>query len=148
MSEASTTRSGRTRCSGSGGGAPPDDVLVDDGYLYVRGGRSRGERYASILCRDRLQPVDATGGHNPPPPHEATIASRAFGADFAEVKVDPELGTVRVTRHVKVIEAGRILNPRTARSRGIGGVAMGLGQALAEATEADRRDARTSNAGL
>ena len=118
------------------------------GDVYVRGDRSRGERYARILRRNRLQSVEAAGDHNPPPPHEATIARRSFGADFAEVKVDPELGTVRVTRHVKVVEAGRILNPRIARSQIIGGVVMGIGQALTEATEVDRRDARISNAGL
>ncbi|GAA5039337.1 xanthine dehydrogenase YagR molybdenum-binding subunit [Thermocatellispora tengchongensis] len=127
-------------------GASPDDVLVDDGYLFVRGDRSRGERYAQILRRNRLQ--SATGDHTPPPREGATVARWAFGADFTEVKVDPELGTVRVTRHVKAIEAGRIINPRTARSQVIGGVVMGIGQALTEATEVDRRDARITNAGF
>jgi xanthine dehydrogenase YagR molybdenum-binding subunit len=56
----------------------------------------------------------------------------AFGAQFCEVGVNPRTGEVRVRRHLGVFAAGRIINPRTARSQLIGGMTMGIGMALME----------------
>ncbi|MEV6123369.1 xanthine dehydrogenase family protein molybdopterin-binding subunit [Streptomyces sp. NPDC052077] len=63
---------------------------------------------------------------------ESPFARHAFGAHFAETSVDTVTGEVRVTRMLGVFAAGRILNPRTARSQFIGGMTMGLGMALTE----------------
>ncbi|MEU6862046.1 xanthine dehydrogenase family protein molybdopterin-binding subunit [Streptomyces sp. NPDC046876] len=59
-------------------------------------------------------------------------ARHAFGAHFAEVQADTVTGEVRVRRMLGVFAAGRVLNPRTARSQFIGGMVMGLGMALTE----------------
>jgi xanthine dehydrogenase YagR molybdenum-binding subunit len=56
----------------------------------------------------------------------------AFGAQFCEAGVDPLTGEVRVRRHLGVFAAGRIINPRTARSQFLGGMTMGIGMALHE----------------
>ncbi|XVU23918.1 xanthine dehydrogenase family protein molybdopterin-binding subunit [Actinoplanes sp. CA-054009] len=56
----------------------------------------------------------------------------AFGAHFAEVRVDAVTGEVRVSRLYGMYACGRILNPRTARSQFIGGMVMGMGMALFE----------------
>ncbi len=69
-------------------------------------------------------------------------------AVFVEVRVDPEFGTVRVTRVVSAIAAGRIINARTARSQIIGGVVWGIGQALHEETYCDHRMGRFMNHNL
>ncbi|RYE42154.1 MAG: xanthine dehydrogenase family protein molybdopterin-binding subunit, partial [Hyphomicrobiales bacterium] len=66
-------------------------------------------------------------------------------AVFAEVKVDEELGVVRVTRIVNAVAAGRIINPKTARSQILGGVVMGIGMALHEETFTDHRIGRFMN---
>lgn len=66
-------------------------------------------------------------------------------AVFVEVKVDEAFGTVRVTRVVSAIAAGRIINPRTARSQIVGGVVWGIGQALHEETHSDHRLGRFMN---
>ncbi|HEY6882055.1 MAG TPA: molybdopterin cofactor-binding domain-containing protein, partial [Polyangiales bacterium] len=64
--------------------------------------------------------------------------SRAtHSAVFAEVEVDPLLGVVRVTRVVSAIAAGRILNPKTARSQILGGIVWGISMALHEHTRMD-----------
>ena len=68
----------------------------------------------------------------------------SFGAHFCEVKVDPDLGTVRVTRWVSVHGAGRILNAKTARSQIIGGSILGIGAALMEGTVRDPHLARAT----
>ena len=69
-------------------------------------------------------------------------------AIFAEVKVDEELGVVRVTRVVNAVAAGRIINPKTARSQILGGVVMGIGMALHEETFLDNRIGRFMNHNL
>lgn len=72
-------------------------------------------------------------------------ASYTHSAVFVEVKVDEELGQVRVTRIVSAIAAGRILNPKTARSQIIGGVVFGIGMALHEESLLDHRLGRFMN---
>ncbi|MFJ6214774.1 xanthine dehydrogenase family protein molybdopterin-binding subunit [Streptomyces sp. NPDC092296] len=66
-------------------------------------------------------------------------ARHAFGAQFAEVQVDIDTGEARVRRLLGVFAAGRILNPRTARSQFLGGMTMGLGMALLEGSSTDPR---------
>ena len=73
---------------------------------------------------------------------------RAFGAQFVEVRVDADLGTVRVARFVSAIAAGRIVTPKTARSQAVGGIVGGLGMGMLEATVWDPRNARIVNANL
>jgi xanthine dehydrogenase YagR molybdenum-binding subunit len=62
-----------------------------------------------------------------------------FGAHFVEVAVDAFSGETRVRRMLAVCAAGRILNPKTARSQVIGAMTMGVGAALMEALEVDKR---------
>ena len=63
--------------------------------------------------------------------------SGAFGAKFAKVRVDADLGLVRVERLVSVIDCGEVLNERTARSQVVGGTVGGIGHALLEHTVTD-----------
>src|SRR5207253_807464 len=72
----------------------------------------------------------------------------SFGAVFAEVRVDPDLGMVHVSRIVGAYAAGRILNARTARSQMIGGIIYGIAMALHEHTAIDPRTGRYLNADL
>jgi CO/xanthine dehydrogenase Mo-binding subunit len=71
-----------------------------------------------------------------------------FAAKFVEVRVDPDLGLVRVARVVSTIDAGRILNEKTARSQIIGGTVGGIGMALLEETVSDPGTGRIANATL
>jgi len=66
------------------------------------------------------------------------LSRHAFGAQFVEVWVDVDTGELRVPRMVGVFAAGRIVNPRTARSQLIGGMTMGLSMALHEEGVMDR----------
>ncbi|MFE6664717.1 xanthine dehydrogenase family protein molybdopterin-binding subunit [Streptomyces sp. NPDC057697] len=68
---------------------------------------------------------------------ESPYARHAFGAHFAEVAVHARTGEVRMRRMLGVFAAGRILNSRTARSQFIGGMTMGIGMALTEASTMD-----------
>jgi len=77
-----------------------------------------------------------------------TYANYSFGAQFAEVRVDPLLRTVRVSRMVGVFDCGPIINPRTARSNLAGGMIWGASFALLEQTQIDRKAARFANTDL
>ncbi|HSU41134.1 MAG TPA: xanthine dehydrogenase family protein molybdopterin-binding subunit, partial [Polyangiaceae bacterium] len=70
------------------------------------------------------------------------FSSYGFGAQFVEVKVDPDFRTVRVTRAVAAFAAGKILNPKTARSQFLGGMVWGIGLALLEHSRRDERSGR------
>jgi xanthine dehydrogenase YagR molybdenum-binding subunit len=66
-------------------------------------------------------------------------ARHSFGAQFAEVRVDVDTGEVRVPRLLGVFAAGRIVEPKLARSQLVGGMTMGLGMALMEESVLDAR---------
>lgn len=72
----------------------------------------------------------------------------AFGAQFVEVRVHARTCEIRVPRAIGAFAAGRIVNPRTARSQLMGGIIWGLSSALHEATELDERNARYVNTNL
>ena len=69
-------------------------------------------------------------------------AFHSHGAVFVEVRVDPQLGEVRIARVVGAYAAGKILNPKTALSQLKGGIVWGIGLALLEHTVRDPRTAR------
>ena len=81
-------------------------------------------------------------------PVTKTHAIYSFGAQFAEVRIDPLLRTIRVARMVGAFACGRIINPRTARSNLAGGMIWGASFALLEETKVDRPRARFANQDL
>jgi xanthine dehydrogenase YagR molybdenum-binding subunit len=90
-------------------------------------------RYATVLRRYHLDHLSADGAWAT----EEGVAMHTFGAVFAEVRVDADLCVPHVSRVVAVYSAGRIVNPKTARSQMTGGLIWGIGQALLEASEVD-----------
>jgi xanthine dehydrogenase YagR molybdenum-binding subunit len=74
------------------------------------------------------------------------FSMHAFGAVFVEVAVDPDLGETRVRRVVGAYGAGRVINPKLARSQCIGGMIGGIGMALMEHSVVDARNGRVPNA--
>lgn len=104
------------------------------------------DSYHTILAKHYLDSID-TQFDAKPDQHE-THASHAFGAQFAEVSVDPDLGLVRVRRIVSAFAGGRILNAKTALSQYRGGIIQGIGMALLEQTHFDKRLGTFTNVNL
>jgi xanthine dehydrogenase YagR molybdenum-binding subunit len=121
-------------------GVPADRIVIENGFLFHAGDRSRRDSYAGVLSRHG-QPVEGTGSHT-------NTAGYTTGAVFVEVRVDPWLGGVRVVRAVGAYDVGRVMNPRTARSQVLGGVTWGVGFALMERTTYDRNTGRVANPNL
>jgi len=144
--------------------ANPTDVVMEKGRLQLKADPGKGESFGELMKRASLGDIEGSalgryGSSYEAPqttanadPKEKEHASghsmHAFGAHFCEVHVDPELGTVRVSRWVSVMAAGRILNPKTARSQVMGGSIFGIGAALMEQTKQDPNLARYTNASL
>ncbi|MBL4674778.1 MAG: xanthine dehydrogenase family protein molybdopterin-binding subunit [Mucilaginibacter sp.] len=141
-------------------GSKPEDIGFANGKLFVKGNEDRSETYLNILNRAKRNEIEACATTLPvsgagltvpsalctpsqtPPEQNSDIkqyAFHSFGAQFAEVWVDEDFGTIRVKRVTSVQDVGRIMNEKTARSQIIGGVIFGIGAALMEATEYDKR---------
>ena len=110
------------------------DVFVEDGKLMLRS-KNVSVTYAQLLTGNELTFLVGDGNYDPAA--EGPKAVFSFSAVFAEVRVDPDFGLVRLNRFVGAYDCGRVINPKTARSQAIGGIIWGVGQALFEKTETD-----------
>jgi xanthine dehydrogenase YagR molybdenum-binding subunit len=129
-------------------GAGNAGVAARDGRLFRRDDAARSESYADILRRAGLAQIDVlSSGAQDPGPREA-YSMHAHGAVFAEVKVDPQLGQIRVSRMVGAFAAGTIINPRMVQSQYLGGMIWGVSFALHEHAVHDARSGRIMNANL
>lgn len=152
-------------------GLKPPQVDVEDARVFAKDDRARGETYVQLMARHQERLIEAQAditerrsqkgqqGNSQGAQSGNAQAGNAkgdegeksfhgFGAQFMEVRVDPDLGTVRVVRALGVFANGTILNLKTARSQIIGGMTMGIGMALLEATHLDANFGRYTNANL
>ena len=122
--------------------------IRDRGRIALSIDPSRAVTIAQVMAAAGIERIEAEQSAGPDEGVKAKYSAYTHGAVFAEVKVDEELGVVRVTRIVSAIAAGAIINPKTARSQIMGGVVMGLGMALAEETLTDHTLGRFMNMNL
>ncbi|HZG52888.1 MAG TPA: xanthine dehydrogenase family protein molybdopterin-binding subunit [Pyrinomonadaceae bacterium] len=128
-------------------GTTVSDVEMLDGRLRLKRDPARFVGVAEVMRRNNLAEVTETYESRPSPERQK-YATMAHGAQFIEVKVDTDLGQVRVTRAIEVSACGKIINPKASHSQEIGGVVWGIGMALQEATEIDHRYGRIMNPNL
>lgn len=126
--------------------AQAGDVVLADGAIVSKTDARRAVPIAEAMRSGALDRIECEktaefkeGGSH---------ASNTHAAVFAEVKVDEQLGVIRVTRIVSAVAAGRILNAKTAHSQVMGSVVMGIGMALHEETLVDHRFGRVMNANI
>ena len=124
--------------------AAPGDVGLAEGKLVSRRDPSRAVSIADAMRHGAVDRIEREITTNPA--EDASRARNTHSAVFAEVKVDEQLGVIRVTRVVSAVAAGRILNTKTASSQILGGVVWGIGMALHEETLIDHRLGRIMNA--
>lgn len=144
-----------------------NDFTIKDGKIAPTDGSAEAVTIAELMRmvgRDRIEvtrntmPADKASSETeqrdaydsfkymrPPSPNHATYA---WCAQFVEVRVDEDYGTVRVRRMVGAFDCGRLYNPKLAESQWKGGMIMGMGEALLEAIHIDRRYARITNNNL
>ena len=127
-------------------GALADDVSIEAGQLSAKSDPRRREALAALAGRVS-DPLEATAEAKPGD-EKQRYALHSFGAVFAEVHVDPDVGIIRVPRIVATYDVGRRLNAKTARSQLQGGIVWGVSFALLEHAIIDPRVGRIVNANL
>lgn len=139
-------RTALTRIAAETLGVPPERVRMEVGdsalpKAPVAGGSMGTASWGSAVvkaCQGLLKNGhEGTADTTEDVEADSRFARHAFGAQFAEVRVDADTGEVRVPRLLGVFAAGRIVDPTLARSQFIGGMTMGLGMALMEETVVD-----------
>jgi xanthine dehydrogenase YagR molybdenum-binding subunit len=128
-------------------GARLDDVAFVDGNIRRKDDASRAVSLADAMRAGGVERVEQQAVTEPND-DDGKHAKFTHSAIFAEVKVDEELGVIRVTRVVNAVAAGRIINPKTARSQILGAVVGGIGMALHEETLVDHKLGRLMNHNL
>ncbi|MEO7121019.1 MAG: xanthine dehydrogenase family protein molybdopterin-binding subunit [Ginsengibacter sp.] len=139
-------------------GQAEENISADNGNLFLKNDTSKGETYTQILTRHKIPilETEATtsaslkGGDKKPDTEDSKkpatnpfaendenmdrdkYSFHSFGAFFVKVKVDPLIGTVKVEKIVGVMDIGKILNEKTAKSQIMGGAIFGIGMALME----------------
>jgi xanthine dehydrogenase YagR molybdenum-binding subunit len=126
--------------------ATPERVALVDGRLVDIKDNRRAVAIADAMRHGRLDRIERESANSFK--DDSAHARNTHSAIFAEVKVDEELGVIRVTRVVSAVAAGRILNTKTGRSQILGGVVWGIGMALHEETLIDHTFGRIMNANI
>jgi xanthine dehydrogenase YagR molybdenum-binding subunit len=123
------------------------DVVFADGAICLARDRSRALPLVEIFRSGRVSVIEEEGTAGPRAKQDK-FARFAHSAICAEVSVDEDLGVVRVTRIVSAVAAGRMLNPKTARSQVLGAIVGGIGMALEEESVVDHALGRIVNHNL
>ncbi len=127
-------------------GAKLEDVVLADGKVVSKHDEGRAVSIADAMRHAAVDRIEKQKTNSFP--DDASHARNTHSAVFVEVKVDEQLGVIRVTRVVSAIAAGRILNTQTAHSQVMGSVVGGIGMALHEETLYDHRFGRIMNANI
>jgi xanthine dehydrogenase YagR molybdenum-binding subunit len=127
--------------------AKTNDVALVDGRLTNRQDPARFVSIADAMRWGGVERIEREASNNfkSDLSGDGVHANNTHSAVFAEVKIDEELGVIRVTRVVSAVAAGRILNTKTATSQILGGVVWGIGMALHEETLVDHKLGRIMN---
>jgi xanthine dehydrogenase YagR molybdenum-binding subunit len=120
--------------------------VLADGRIVSRKDSSRTVSIADAMRQGAVDRIEKEKTNSFP--EDSSHAHNTHSAVFAEVKVDEQIGVIRVTRVVSAVAAGRILNTKTAHSQIMGSVVWGIGMALHEETVFDHKLGRIMNANI
>lgn len=130
------------------GKASLEDVVFENGHIRLKDEPARAVSLVQALRQGEALHLEEQVASVPDLPRQSKYTRCTHSAVFVEVKVDEELGTVKVSRVVSAIAGGRVLNPKTARSQILGGVVWGMGMALHEESAMDPTLGRFMNHNL
>ncbi len=125
-----------------------EEILFEGGFLRLRENTASSVSLTAVIAANGGKPI-RTKNFNIPNLLKLKKYSRAVhSAAFAEVEVDEELGTITVKRALTAVAAGKIINPKTARSQILGGMVWAISKALHEETISDHRLGKYMNQNL
>lgn len=127
-------------------GKKPEELAYTEGFVHLKGESPRsGLPFEQVLQRTRVQSAPGRGKSEGTIGKKAEVSRHAYGAHFVEVTWEAMTARLRVTRVVTVIDAGKIINPKTARNQIEGAAIMGIGMGLFEETLYDHRNGAPIN---
>jgi xanthine dehydrogenase YagR molybdenum-binding subunit len=124
------------------------DVEFKEGKIIVKADPDRFVNLTGIVVANKGRMVETTNFSVPNVFKLKKYSRAAHSAVFVEVEVDEELGMINVTRAITAVAAGRIINPKTARSQILGGMVWSISKALREETISDHRLGKYMNQNL
>jgi xanthine dehydrogenase YagR molybdenum-binding subunit len=125
-----------------------NEVRFKDGNIYLAADEDVSLPIAGIIAHNKGKTVKSKNTGTPRLVKLRNYSKAVHSASFVEVEVDPEFGTVTVTRALTAVAAGKIINPKTARSQILGSMVWGISKALREETVLDHRYGRYVNMDL
>lgn len=147
-------------------GLQKNQIELRNGRLVNTADPTKSDSFVELLKRCKLPFLEAYDEYLPPGtgaversqlnagsetrtgPKVSEHMAYSYGAVFVEVKINPFIGQLHVTRVVGAYDGGRIINPKTADSQIRGGIIMGIGMACTEETVTDHRLHRFVNNNL
>ncbi|WP_310589509.1 xanthine dehydrogenase family protein molybdopterin-binding subunit [Dyadobacter sandarakinus] len=129
-------------------GLKTDDVVFRDGMFFLKDNPAQIMSLQTVIELNKGKEVRTVNTGLPRVFKTKNYARAAHSAAFVEVEVDEELGIIQVKRALTTVAAGRIINPKTARSQILGGMVWGISKALMEETSQDHRLGKYMNPNL
>ena len=123
------------------------DVEFADGKIKLKNNAAEID-FLELMKENDAQKIEEEIASKPNFGEQKKYTTNTHSACFVEVKIDEELGNIRVTRIVSAIAGGKIINPKTARSQILGANVWGIGMALEEETIFDHKFGRFVNHNL
>jgi xanthine dehydrogenase YagR molybdenum-binding subunit len=125
-------------------GKKPDELEFKEGRIHLKG-QSEGQEFGPVLRGAHVNAASGSGSAAGTFGGKAEVSRHSYGVHFVELTWEEATARIRVNRVVTVIDAGRIINPRTARNQIEGAAVMGIGMALFEETLYDPRSGAPIN---
>ncbi|RYY61089.1 MAG: xanthine dehydrogenase family protein molybdopterin-binding subunit [Chitinophagaceae bacterium] len=125
-----------------------EDVSFSKGQVFLTADPSKTVSLAEVMLENKGRAIRTTNFSVPNIFKLKKYSRAAHSAVFVEVEVDEELGMVNVTRAITAVAAGRIINPKTARSQILGGMVWSISKALREESIPDYRFGNYMNPNL
>nr|WP_295932572.1 xanthine dehydrogenase family protein molybdopterin-binding subunit [uncultured Dyadobacter sp.] len=129
-------------------GIGEQDVDFENGYIVLKSNPQVRISFHDLVAANGGKPVKAAKFSVPNVLKLKKYSRAAHSAAFVEVEVDEDLGVINVTRALTAVAAGRIINPKTARSQILGGMVWGISKALREETITDHQLGKYMNPNL
>jgi len=125
-----------------------EEVIFEGGYIRLKSDLTKGLSLKSLVAANKGKTIKTTNFNVPNIFKLKKYSRAAHSAAFVEVEVDEELGVINVTRAVTAVAAGKIINPKTARSQILGGMVWSISKALREETITDHNLGKYMNQNL
>jgi xanthine dehydrogenase YagR molybdenum-binding subunit len=124
------------------------EVAFANGSIFLKSDESKFVSITDAARRGETGKIEVETLSSPNYLEQKNYSRKTHSAVFVEARVDEDLGTIHIPRVVAGIAAGRILNPKTARSQVLGGIVWGISMALHEESVIDRKYGRFMNHNL